>query len=64
MTFEPIITSFLLWDLKKILHKTSPIPTVDKKIKLAMYVVVGLFLIENIFISKRSNQMELAFASL
>src|SRR5687768_2540063 len=46
MSIEPIIAFFLLWDLRKILRAASPDPGWDKKIKLAMYAVAALFIIE------------------
>jgi C4-dicarboxylate-specific signal transduction histidine kinase len=46
MSVEPIIAFFLLWDLRKILRATSPLPEWDKNIKLAMYAVAALFIIE------------------
>ncbi|MBA2562902.1 MAG: histidine kinase, partial [Chitinophagaceae bacterium] len=46
MSIEPIIAFFLLWDLRKILRTTSPLPEWDKNIKLAMYAVAALFIIE------------------
>src|SRR5688572_2944857 len=49
MTIEPIIAFFLLWDLRKILRATSPDPKWEKNIKIAMYAVAALFIVEKIF---------------
>ena len=46
MPIEPIIAFFLLWNLRRILQKNSPLPEWDEKIKHAMYGVVALFIIE------------------
>ncbi len=49
MNIEPVIAFFLLVDLRKILRATVPNPEWDKNIKLAMYAIGALFVIEIIF---------------
>src|SRR5215210_1525665 len=46
MSLDQIIVFFLLWDLRKILHSTCPSPAWEKKMKLAMYGVVVVFILE------------------
>ena len=48
MVIEAIIAFFLLWDIRKILRSSGGIASWDKKITLAMFAVVGLFVIEKI----------------
>jgi two-component system, NtrC family, sensor kinase len=49
MLAEPIIAFFLLWDLRKILKTTAPNPVWDKNLKLAMFGVIALVIIEIVF---------------
>jgi hypothetical protein len=49
MLAEPIIAFFLLWDLRKILKTTAPNPVWDKNLKLAMFGVALLVIIELVF---------------
>ena len=50
MIAEPIIAFFLLWDIRKILRmSTDDVSGWDKKIKLTIFAVAGLFVIEKIF---------------
>jgi len=46
MSIEPVITLILLWDLRKILKSTVPSPEWDRKIKLAMYVVIAMLIMD------------------
>src|SRR5688572_3196290 len=48
MVIEAIIAFFLLWDIRKILRSSSGITSWDKKITLAMFAVVALFIIEKV----------------
>jgi cytochrome b len=49
MLAEPIIAFFLLWDLRKILKTTAANPVWDKNLKLAMFGVAALVIIEIVF---------------
>ena len=46
MSVEPIIAFFLLWDLRKILRRASSLSAWDKRIKIAMYTIGAIFIIE------------------
>jgi len=46
MSIEPIIAFFLLWDVRKILRASGSVTEWDKNLKLAMFAVVGLFLVD------------------
>ncbi len=46
MSIEPIVAFFLLWKLRKILRTTAPDTEWDKNIKLAMYAVGALVIVE------------------
>ena len=46
MAIEPVITLFILWDIRKILKSTSPSPERDRKIKLVMYAIAVLLVID------------------
>ena len=46
MAIEPVITLFILWDIRKILKSTSPSPELDRKIKLVMYAIAALIIID------------------
>ena len=44
MSIEPVIAFFVVWDLRKILKNTSPNPSWDKYLKVAMYAVAAVFI--------------------
>jgi len=49
MSIEPIIAFFLIWDVRKILRASGAVTEWDKKLKLAMIAVVGLFFLDTFF---------------
>ena len=49
MILEALIAFFLLWDIRRILRTSTDFTGWDKKIKLALFAVVGLFVLEKIF---------------
>jgi len=53
MIAEPIIAFFLLWDIRKILRMSTDVSGWDKKIKLTIFAVAGLFVIERSFTLNR-----------
>jgi signal transduction histidine kinase len=49
MIAEPILAFFLIWNLRKILKKTSVRPEWEKPLKLAMFAVVAIFILQVLF---------------
>ena len=49
MIAEPILVFFLVWNLRKILRKSNAHPDWEHLLKLALYGVIGLFVIQVVF---------------